>query len=109
MLLTGSVLGIRPGHIPGKKHIYTSPSIRYASLNVYSIHNDFTASSGKKYKAQLVFQCRQKPGTFKMQRETVGKDQDPICDYISNEEIEYFTEVRVSLVPYRLLICLHEV
>ncbi|CAF1248249.1 unnamed protein product [Rotaria sp. Silwood1] len=109
VLLNGSVLGIRPGHIPGKKHIYTSPSIRYSSLDVYSIRNDFTASSGKKYKAQLVLQCRQKPGTFKIQPETVGRGQDPICDFISNDKIEYFTEIRVSLVPYRLLVNLKDI
>lgn len=108
-LLNGTVLGIRPGHIPGKKHIYTSPSISYSSLEVYSAGNDFISASGKNYTAQLVLQCRQKPGTFKIQSETVGRGNDPICDYISNEEIEYFTDIRVSLVPYRLLVLLKEV
>ncbi|CAF3859446.1 unnamed protein product, partial [Rotaria sp. Silwood1] len=77
-LLNGTLLGIRPGHIPGKKHIYTSPSIRYSSLEVYSVLNNFTSSSGQRYTAQLVFQCRQKPNTFKVQRETVGKGDQPI-------------------------------
>lgn len=107
-LLNGTVLGIRPGHIPGKRHIYTSPSIRYSSLEVYSVRNNFISLSGKKYTAQLVFQCRQKPKTFNIQAETVGQGDKRICDFIGNEEIEYFTEIRVSLVPYRLLILLKE-
>ena len=64
-LLDGSKLAIRPGHIPGKVHIYTSPSIRYASLEVYSPIRSFQSpKTGKHYKAQIVLQCKQKPGTF---------------------------------------------
>ncbi|CAF3677794.1 unnamed protein product [Rotaria sordida] len=107
-LLNGKPLSIRPGHIPGKAHLYTSPSILYASLNVYSVRYNFTDSSGKKYEAKIVFQCRQKPKTFCVQAETVGRGKDPICPFISNDKIEYYTVNRSSVVPYRLLVSLKE-
>lgn len=110
VLLDGSRLGIRPGHIPGKKHIYTSPSINYASLEAYSERYAFQSpKSGNLYRAQIVLQARQKPGTFQIQRETVGWGTRPICPFFSNEHIEYFTERRSSVVPYRLLVRLESV
>ncbi len=108
-LLDGSKLAIRPGHIPGKVHIYTSPSIRYASLNVYSPINSFKSpKTGKHYNVQIVLQCKQKPGTFLTQRETVGWGSKPICNIIPNESIEHYTNRRSSVVPYRLLIRLED-
>ena len=63
-LIDGTKLAIRPGHIPGKVHVYTSPSIRYASLTVYSPVNSFTSPrTGKHYNAQLVLQCQSKNQT----------------------------------------------
>ncbi len=107
-LLDGTKLAIRSGHIPGKVHIYTSPSIRYASLNVYSPVNSFRSpKTGKLYNVQLVLQCKQKPGTFLTQRETVGWGAEPICNIISNERIEHYTNRRSSVIPYRLLIRLN--
>jgi len=108
-LLDGSKLAIRPGHIPGKVHIYTSPSIRYASLNVYSPINPFKSpKTGKHYNVQIVLQCKQKPGTFLTQRETVGWGSKLICNIIPNESIEHYTNRRSSVVPYRLLIRLED-
>ncbi|CAF0970461.1 unnamed protein product [Adineta ricciae] len=108
-LLDGTELAIRPGHIPGKVHIYTSPSIRYASLEVYSQVKTFTSpKTNKQYKAQLVMQCKQKPGTFDVQGETVGWGHKPICDIIPNKIIEHFSNRRSSVVPYRLLIRLED-
>jgi hypothetical protein len=109
-LIDGSQLPIRPGHIPGKIHIYTSPSIRYASLDVYSSKTAFKSpKTGKRYNAQIVLQCKQKPDTFLTQRETVGWGTKRICNIVPNESIEHYTNRRSSVVPYRLLIRLEEV
>ncbi|CAF0988236.1 unnamed protein product [Rotaria sp. Silwood1] len=108
-LLDGSKLAIRPGHIPGKVHIYTSPSIHYASLQVYSPMNSFQSpKTGKHYNVQIVLQCKQKPNTFKVQGETVGWGDKSICNIIPNESIEHFTNRRSSVIPYRLLIRLKD-
>ena len=104
-LINGLELPIRPGHIPGKIHIYTSPSIRYASLDVYSTMYSFKSpTTGRRYNAQIVLQCKQKLGTFNIQRETVGWGTKRICDIIPNERIEYYTNRRSTVVPYRLLV-----
>jgi hypothetical protein len=108
-LIDGSKLAIREGHIPGKVYIYTSPSIRYASLNVYSPTNSFKSpKTGNRYKVQIVLQCKQKPGTFDTQHETVGWGTKPICNFVPNDRIEHFTNRRSSVVPYRLLIRLED-
>ena len=39
---------------------------------------------------KLFFKLDKKPGTFKIQRETVGWGSKPICPFIDNEHIEYF-------------------
>ncbi|CAF3834497.1 unnamed protein product [Rotaria sp. Silwood1] len=105
-LIDGTRLAVRPGHIPGMEYVYTSPSIQYASLDMYSVRYNFRASSGQQYQAKIVLQCRQKPGTFKIQRETIGQGTRRICKFISNEQIEYLTNYRSSVVPYRLLVFL---
>jgi hypothetical protein len=109
MLMDGTVLGIRDGHIPGKKHIYTSPSIAYSSLPAYSPTYAFhSTTTGKDYHIQLVLQCRQNPGTFHVQAETVGSGRQRICSYIPNNVIEHYTEIRSSIVAYGLLIRITE-
>ena len=105
VLIDGTRLGIRPGHIPDKRHIYTSPSIAYSSLPVYSSAYAFHSSiTNEDHEAQIALQCRQKPGTFKVQGETIGAKSKRICSFIPNEKIEYFTEARAALVAYGLLI-----
>ncbi|CAF1315132.1 unnamed protein product [Rotaria sp. Silwood1] len=109
-LIDGTVLGIRPGHIPNKKHIYTSPTIAYSSLPVYSPKTQFHSLRTKRtYEVQIVLQCRQKPRSFTIQGETVGAKTKRICQFASNEKVEYFTEIRASLVAYGLLVRFHKV
>ncbi|CAF4247102.1 unnamed protein product, partial [Adineta steineri] len=104
-LIDGTLLGIRPGHIPDKKHIYTSPTIAYSSLPVYSAKYDFNSSKNYcTYKVQLVLQCRQKPNTYSVQGETIDARTTRLCPFIPNSEVEYFTEIRGSLVAYGLLV-----
>jgi hypothetical protein len=99
------VLGIREGHIPNKKHIYTSPTIAYSSLTVYSPMNDFySRQTNRNYKVQIVLQCRQMPKSFETQGETVGADATRLCPFIPNSQVEYYTEIRPSLIAYGLLV-----
>ncbi|CAF0748291.1 unnamed protein product [Adineta steineri] len=104
-LIGWSLLRIGPGYISGKKHIYTSPTIAYSSLPLYSPKYDFNSLNDNfDYKAQIVLQCRQKPNTYSVQGETIDARTTRICPFIPNSEIEYFTEIRGSLVAYGLLV-----
>ena len=102
--IDGHVIQIRDGHIPGKFQVYTSPTIAYSGTDVYSPSIPFRSRSGQCYRAKIALQCRQKPGTYKVQAETIGANERRLCPIIPNNEIEYFTEVRLSIVPYGLLI-----
>ncbi|CAF1285276.1 unnamed protein product [Rotaria sp. Silwood1] len=104
-LIDGTILGIREGHIPNQKFIFTSPTIVYSSLSVYSSKNSFYSHVDRtNYEVQMVLQCRQQPGSFQVQGETVGARSIRICPYIPNEKIEYFTDIRSSIVAYGLLV-----
>ncbi|CAF1666842.1 unnamed protein product, partial [Rotaria sp. Silwood1] len=100
----GHVIRICEGHIPGKFQVYTSPTIAYSGDDIYSPSIPFRSTSGQFYKAKDVLQCRQQPGTYKIQAETIRAGSRRICSIIPNSEIEYFTEVRSSIIPYGLLI-----
>ncbi|CAF3533218.1 unnamed protein product [Rotaria sp. Silwood1] len=89
----GYVIGIRKGHIPNKFQVYTSPTIAYSGEDIYSPSISFRSTSGQSYRAKVVLQCRQQPGTYKIQVETIGADYRRICSIIPNSEVEYFTEV----------------
>jgi hypothetical protein len=104
-LLNGSFLGIRPGHIPEKRYIYTSPTIAYSSLPVYCPSYSFTSHKNEHFYVKMVLECRQDPELMHVQGETVGSKRQRICPYIPNNQIEYYTEARASLVAYGLLLC----
>jgi hypothetical protein len=57
----------------------------------------------------MVLQCRQKPGTFTVQRETIAAGEKRICQFIPNHEIEFFTTIRSAIVTYGILIQLTEI
>lgn len=103
-LLDGSFLAIRPGHIPRKRHIYSSPTIAYSSLPVYCPTYEFITSENEHFDAKIVLECRQDPKLMQIQGETVGSGTKRICPHIPNDQIEYFTEARASLVAYGLLL-----
>jgi hypothetical protein len=108
-LIDGTVLGIRDGHIPDQRFIFTSPTIAYSSSIIYSPIYKFHSNEHKKnFETQIVLQCRQMPNSFKVQRETIGLGKKQICQFISNEQIEYFTDRRASLVAYGLLVRIRE-
>jgi hypothetical protein len=102
--LGGKVIQIGKGHIPKKFQVYTSPTIAYSSLEVYNPSNPFRSTSGRSCRAKIVLQCRQQPGTYRNQTETVGAGSKRLCPIIPNSDVEYFTEVRASIIPYGLLI-----
>ena len=81
--------------------IYVSPSIKYASQDLYAKPYDF---NGKKVK--IAFQCRVKPGSFKKFRETLGfiQREKTVDENFPNTEIEWATDDREAVVPYGLLI-----
>ncbi len=81
--------------------IYVSPSIKYASHDVYSEPYDF---KGKKVK--VAFQCRIRPGSFKKFPETLGftSKEKTVDDNFPNKEVEWVTDDRYAVVPYGLLI-----
>lgn len=103
-LLDGSILPIRPGHIPGQLFIYTSPTIAYSGLPTYAPSYKFVSADGCQYRVKLVLMCRQDPRLMNIQAETVGSFFKRICPHIPNEKIEYFTKARTSLVAYGLLL-----
>lgn len=107
--IDGTVIAIREGHIPGKFQVYTSPTIAYSGHDIYCSAASFrSTSTGKTYQAKIVLQCRQQPGTFKIQAETINAGNKRICPVVPNSEVEYFTEVRSSIIPYGLLIRVFE-
>ncbi|CAF2959610.1 unnamed protein product [Rotaria sp. Silwood2] len=108
--IDGEKIAILPGHIKEKYHIYTSPTIAYSSVACYCPSSQFQSKiTNKVYDARIVIQCRQKPGTFEVQQETIGAGHKRICPFIPNSQVEIFTTVRASIVPYGILIHLAEV
>ena len=104
VLIDGTKLGIRPGHIPDQNFIYTSPTIAYSSSPVYSpVYSFHSEENDANYEAQLVLHCRQMPSTFKVGPETIGA-KGQICPHTPNSQVEYFTDRRGTLVAYGLLV-----
>ncbi|CAF1201133.1 unnamed protein product [Rotaria sordida] len=107
--LDGEKIAIRSGHIEGQNHIYTSPTIAYSAHPCYCQPQLFRSrTTNKVYKARIVLQCRQQPGSFKVQPETIGAGHNRICSIIPNDKVEIYTTVRASVLPYGILIQLEE-
>ena len=83
--------------------IYTSPSFRYSELDIYTKPRQWEGHT-----MRVMLQCRQKPGSFSSEGETVGWTRRwgkaAISQHFSNSEIERFTQARNSIIPYRLLV-----
>ena len=106
----GVQLQIHPGHIKDKYEIYTSPTIAYSSLPCYCPKQSFQSKiTNERYNARIVLQCRQKPGTYQVQGETVGAEEERICPIIPNNQVEILTTIRAAVVPYGILIHLAKV
>jgi len=107
MTLDGKKLQIREGHIPGEYFFFTTPTIKYAALDCYAhTYNFVSSTTGKHYTIKVALQCKQKPDSFIIQPETVGarQKQQTICPIVSNDEMEWKTQHRASIMPYGLML-----
>lgn len=114
--LGGTAIGIRPGHIPKPvrrmnlytgleeefdiNQIFTSPSIRYSSHPAYAKQFvvDHPHRSGVRIGLRFVFQCRQRPGSYKIGQETVGARITKLDPHFDNKELEWYTKENAGIV-----------
>ena len=95
-LLSGEIFA---RHLPDKKHVYTSPSIHYASFR-HVCPTDTTKINNEWYDFQVVLECKQNP-------EGITKQpgyQSNVCRIIPANEIEWKTNRRATVTPIGLLI-----
>jgi len=106
-LPSGVEVKIQPGHIPEQNHIYTSPCFHYSSHYVYAWPNKWEYE-GKRYYVRVVFQIKQKCGTYRISRNTLGHScWDPnvaFDDYFKNEELEWITDDPHGIIVEGLLL-----
>ncbi|UJR12344.1 hypothetical protein I4U23_016521 [Adineta vaga] len=103
----GKKLEIRDGHISGEHYIFTTPSISYAGLDCYAHTYDFISPhNSRPYTIKVALQCKQKYDSIIVQSETVGAGESgtKICPYIPNDELEWKTQHRSSVMIYGLLL-----
>lgn len=85
-----------------QRAFFSSPTIRYAAQSCYATPIHFTSQIDRKmYSAKMVLRCRQKPGSFVVQKETLNNNQMmniDFCDFVSDEQIEWRTEQRGSVI-----------
>jgi hypothetical protein len=86
-------------------YLFTSPTIKYSARDAYAKPTDFVASNGERFIAKIVLQCKQKPETYQIQGAT-GRAQREVklCNVIPNDQIEYYTDIRASVIPYGVMI-----
>jgi hypothetical protein len=79
---------------------FSSPTIRYAAQDHYATPLKFTSQLDKRvYTAKFVLRCRQMPGTFSIHRQTVNNSSmSDLCDFISDDEIEWKTSQRGTVI-----------
>ena len=112
LLLDGTKLpnrltrGGEDGQGKGRIGFYTSPSIKsfkYSELDIYTCPNEWQG-----HRMRVVLQCRQKPGSFFVEGETIGWARRfgsaAISKHFDNDKIERFTESGPNIVPYRILV-----
>eukprot|EP01084_Bolivina_argentea_P171338 296845_1 len=117
----GKVLGIREGHIKGSgkrknlytnkdeifdpKQIFVSPSIKYASHDLYARPFYFKLQNAK-YKVKYSFQLRIRSGCYGIGQETIGATRkNKIIDKnFENNELEWYTKENVGVAVHGLLV-----
>ena len=88
------------------KVFYTSPSIKYAGLKFYAEPQQVN----DRLHASMALQCRQEPGSFETQAETMEfaeKMRGHLrreCPHVNLDEIEWKSDANASAIPYGLLI-----
>jgi hypothetical protein len=94
----------------GCPYLYTSPTIKYSARHAYAKPRNFVDSNGEHFTAKIVLQCKQKPGTYKIQGATGrAKREGKLCNVIPNDQIEYYTDIRASVIPYGVMVRLSPV
>jgi hypothetical protein len=89
------------------KVYYTSPTIKYAGLQMYAAPTPFTDKRGREMACQVVLQCKQKPASFQKRGETMRFDKWPgytICEHIDRDEVEWYSDRRGCIIPYGILL-----
>eukprot|EP01084_Bolivina_argentea_P264893 448865_1 len=124
----GIQLGVRDGHIqkPFKRknkyynkieifdpnQIYISPSINYVSQKCYAkwIKCKHPSNKDKNICVQFVFQCRIRPGSYKIGQETIGATKKGLIldTNFTNNEIEWYTKENVGITLHGLLLRFQE-
>ena len=92
--------------------VYTSPSIKYAELNIYAQPRKWRGGDGRQHTVRTVMQCRQnmaiKWPELRVEGETIGWQQRfgeaQFSQHFTNDEIERFTKATNSVIPYRVLV-----
>jgi hypothetical protein len=119
-LLDGSVLCSAKSMGRQDPVFYTSPTVKYAGLKLYARPQPHPDEKG--LQASMVLQCRQKPGSFELQGETMGFGThsskvhfggqvgpwpghlERECPHVDLDTIEWKSDNNVAAIPYRLLV-----
>jgi hypothetical protein len=86
---------------------YTSPTIKYAGLRFYA---EQVWGEGGSMRASIAVQCRQMPGTFASQGETMGFTRSmpghlaQNCPHVDLGRIEWTSENMPGAIPYGVLV-----
>lgn len=105
-LLDGTILHSTKCAGRQASHFYTSPTIKYAGLRFYA---EPQALGGGRA-ASIALQCRQQPGSFETQGETMAFERDwpghleRECPHIDLRTIEWKSDNNVAAIPYGLMI-----
>jgi len=92
--------------------LYTSPSIKYAELDIYAQPRKWRGGDGRQHTVRTVLQCRQNMAIqwpeLRVEGETIGwaerYGEAQFSKFFTNDEIERFTKATNSVIPYRVLV-----
>jgi len=85
---------------------YSSPTIKYAGLKFYAEPQPF----GNCMAASIVLQCRQRPGSFTTQGETMEFSRNwpghlaRTCPHVDLNAIEWKSDNNIASIPYGILV-----
>ena len=90
---------------------YTSPTVCYAGLKFYAEPQRYSsAATGDQMAGSIVLQCRQQPGSFEMQGETMGftrqwgRHLEQSCPHVPPGQLEWKSDVNAATIAYGLLV-----
>ena len=90
---------------------YTSPTVCYAGLKFYAEPQRYSsAATGDQMAGSIVLQCRQRPGSFTMQGETMGftrqwgRHLEQSCPHVPPGQLEWKSDVNAAAIAYGLLV-----